>query len=116
MKKIYKIKVNDRIFEVELEEVKEVEGNIENANILKENDRNNESKSNGYVVNAPMPGNIFEIKVESGQKVNKGDILIVLESMKMESEILAEKSGIIGNVFIEKGMQVVLGDKLLIIE
>ena len=62
---------------------------------------------------APMPGNINAVKVTAGQQVKKGDVLIILESMKMENEIYAEKDGKIGQVFVQKGATVETGTPLV---
>ena len=62
---------------------------------------------------APMPGNINAVKVTSGQQVKKGDVLVVLEAMKMENDIFAEKDGKIGQVFVQKGATVQTGSPLV---
>lgn len=62
---------------------------------------------------APMPGNINAVKVTAGQQVKKGDVLIILEAMKMENEIYAEKDGKIGQVFVQKGATVETGTPLV---
>lgn len=62
---------------------------------------------------APMPGNINAVKVTAGQQVKKGDVLIILEAMKMENEIYAEKDGKIGQVFVQKGVTVETGTPLV---
>lgn len=62
---------------------------------------------------APMPGNINAVKVSAGQQVKKGDVLIILEAMKMENEIYAEKDGKIGQVFVQKGATVETGTPLV---
>lgn len=62
---------------------------------------------------APMPGNINAVKVTSGQQVKKGDVLVVLEAMKMENEIYAERDGKIGQVFVQKGATVGTGTPLV---
>ena len=64
-------------------------------------------------VNAPMPGNINAVKVSSGQQVKKGDVLVILEAMKMENEIVAPKDGKIGQVFVQKGATVQTGAPLV---
>ena len=52
----------------------------------------------GTKVNAPMPGTILDVKVSQGQAVKKGDILLILEAMKMENEILAPQDGSVAQV------------------
>lgn len=66
----------------------------------------------GETINAPLPGTVLDIKVSAGQNVNKGDILFVLEAMKMENEILAAHDGVIASVNVEKGAAVNAGDVL----
>ena len=66
----------------------------------------------GEKVNAPMPGTINAVKVTSGQQVKKGDVLFVLEAMKMENEIYADKDGKVGQVFVQKGASVNTGAPL----
>ena len=69
----------------------------------------------GEVVKSPMPGNILKINVSQGQKVNVGDVLIVLEAMKMENEIVATKSGTVAQIVTAKGAVVETGAPLVVI-
>ena len=69
----------------------------------------------GEVVKSPMPGNILKINVAPGQKVEEGDVLIVLEAMKMENEIVATKSGTVAQVAVSKGAVVETGAPLVVI-
>ena len=69
----------------------------------------------GEVVTSPMPGNILKINVTQGQKVNEGDVLIVLEAMKMENEISATKSGTVAQINVTKGAVVETGTPLVVI-
>ena len=57
----------------------------------------------GEVVKSPMPGNILKINVSQGQTVKEGDVLIVLEAMKMENEIVAPKGGTVAQIAVSKG-------------
>lgn len=63
-------------------------------------------------VNAPMPGKILEVKANAGQVVKKGDVLVVLEAMKMENEIVASQDGTVASVNVEVGRSVEAGDIL----
>lgn len=69
----------------------------------------------GEVVKSPMPGNILKINVAPGQKVEEGDVLIVLEAMKMENEIVATKSGTVAQIAVSKGAVVETGAPLVVI-
>ena len=69
----------------------------------------------GEPIVAPMPGNILKINVSAGQAVKEGDVLVVLEAMKMENEILAPKNGTITQVMVSKGTTVDTGAPLVVI-
>ena len=64
-------------------------------------------------VNAPLSGNIWKILVSLNQSVNEGDTLLILEAMKMETEIKAAHSGIVANINIKEGDSVTVGQVLL---
>ena len=69
----------------------------------------------GEAVNAPMPGNILKVNVANGQAVKEGDVLVVLEAMKMENEIMAPKNGTVTQVLVQKGSTVDTGAPLVVI-
>lgn len=60
----------------------------------------------GTAVKSPMPGTILKVNVSAGQKVNEGDVLFILEAMKMENEIVAPVSGTVSQVVASKGASV----------
>ncbi len=60
----------------------------------------------GEVVKAPMPGNILRVEVTQGATVKAGDLLVILEAMKMENEILAPRDGTVAQVAVSKGATV----------
>ena len=64
---------------------------------------------------APLAGNIFKVLVKTGQAVEEGDVVIILEAMKMETEIRAFRRGVIGDVNVKVGDAVSVGDSLLTI-
>ena len=69
----------------------------------------------GEAVNAPMPGTILKVNVTQGQAVKAGDVLCVLEAMKMENEIMAPKAGTVTQVVVSKGASVDTGAPLVVI-
>ena len=69
----------------------------------------------GEAVNAPMPGNILKVNVTAGQSVNEGDVLVILEAMKMENEIMAPKAGTVAQVLVSKGSTVDTGAILVVL-
>ena len=69
----------------------------------------------GEAVSAPMPGTIVKVNVTAGQAVKAGDVLCVLEAMKMENDITAPKAGTVTQVVAAKGASVNSGDPLVVI-
>ena len=60
----------------------------------------------GQTINAPMPGTILKVNVANGQAVKKGDVLMILEAMKMENEIMAPCDGTVAGVSVAQGASV----------
>ncbi|MBR2955160.1 MAG: biotin/lipoyl-binding protein [Ruminococcus sp.] len=69
----------------------------------------------GETVAAPMPGNILRIDVNQGDVVKSGQVLVILEAMKMENEIVAPKDGTVAQIVTSKGAVVDTGSPLVII-
>ncbi len=127
MKK-YMIKLNGKVYEVEIEEVsKETSDAILEkqgaASATKEAAPTAVEKetpaqpsapvAGAETVEAPMPGNIVNVAVKVGDQVKKGQLLVVLEAMKMENEIVAARDGQISSVNVSKGDAVNPGDVLV---
>lgn len=66
----------------------------------------------GEAINAPLPGTVLDVKVSAGQAVKKGDIIVIIEAMKMENEVLAPRDGVVAGVFVQKGSSVDTGAAL----
>ena len=69
----------------------------------------------GDAVTAPMPGNILKVNVNVGDAVKEGQVLVVLEAMKMENEIMAPKNGTVTQVVVSKGSTVDTGAPLVVL-
>lgn len=68
------------------------------------------------VIEAPMPGNIWKIVVSEGDQVKSGDVLLILEAMKMENEIVAPRDGIVASINTTTGASVNTGEKLVVLD
>ncbi len=96
MKK-YRINVNGSLYEVEIEEMQAP------ATMSAPKPAAPAPAGAGTKVNAPMPGTILDVRVQNGAKVKKGDVLVILEAMKMENEIQAPCDGTVTSVGVRKG-------------
>ena len=73
------------------------------------------SNASGETVTSPMPGNILSVNVQNGAAVKKGDVLMVLEAMKMENEIMSPCDGTVVSVNVQSGASVETGAVLCVI-
>lgn len=64
-------------------------------------------------VEAPMPGNIWKVLVKEGEQVKEGQVLLILEAMKMENEIMAAADGVVASIHVSEGASVNVGDILV---
>lgn len=71
--------------------------------------------ASGTVVSSPLPGNVLAIEVNPGEAVKAGQVLVLIEAMKMENEIVAPCDGVVKQILVNKGAVVATGDKLLVI-
>ncbi|MDI4654668.1 MULTISPECIES: sodium-extruding oxaloacetate decarboxylase subunit alpha [Pseudoalteromonas] len=106
----YSVKVDGKVYDVVVAqggELKEV--TLKDSELIPQS----ASASAGETLNAPLAGNIFKVKVKPGQTVNEGDVVIIMEAMKMETEIRAAHSGTIAEVLVAEGDSVATGDALI---
>lgn len=117
MKK-YKVNVNGTVFEVEVEDITgaaaPAAAPVAAAPVAAPAPA--AAPAGGEAVSSPMPGNILAVNVAAGQAVKKGEVLMVLEAMKMENEIMAPCDGTIGAVNVTKGAAVETGTLLCTIQ
>ena len=115
MKK-YKVNVNGSLYEITLEVVDGAEAAAAPAPAAAPAAPAAAAPAGGEKVCAPMPGNILDVKVASGAVVKKGDVLAILEAMKMENEIMAPCDGKVASVSVQKGNAVDTGALLCVIQ
>lgn len=72
--------------------------------------------SSGYTVKCPLPGTVLSVKVAVGDTVSRGQTLVILEAMKMENNIDADRGGVVKQILVQQGATVMEGDTLLVIE
>ena len=113
--KVYKIKVNGKSYRVELEEIEQVDS------APLEEKRKQETKkivdnSGVKEVVSPIQGQVTNIKVKVGDKVQKGDVLIIVEAMKLENEVVSPFEGQVAEILVTKGQNVKAKDVIVTIE
>lgn len=74
------------------------------------------AQAGANAVPAPLPGNINAVNFSVGQSVKAGDVVIILEAMKMENEIVSPKAGTLTKIYVQKGAVVNTGDPLFDVE
>lgn len=127
MIKQYKITVNGKLYDVSVEEVGEILGGVQasktistfvnkdNANTNNNNEKQISNKTqdsipideNAISIKAPMPGTILSFNVSVGDTVSEGQVLAILEAMKMENELVSPASGKVKSIHVEKGSSVI---------
>ena len=113
--KVYKIKVNGKSYRVELEAIEQVD------TAPLEEKRKQESKKlvnndGGKEVVSPIQGQVTDVKVKVGDKVQKGDVLLIVEAMKLENEVVSPFEGQVTEILETKGQNVKAKDPIVIIE
>jgi oxaloacetate decarboxylase alpha subunit len=117
-KEVYTISVGGQSYTVEVEEGGDITGMVpvDGAAPLAPNTGSAPSAApagGGEPVPAPLAGNIFKVLVQPGQAVQEGDVLLILEAMKMETEVRASRAGTVGTVSVSVGDSVAVGDTLM---
>lgn len=131
------INVNDNSYEVEVEEVNKLDGSqmtrkprraakqesapaaqTETKEVVEEVKEVKEVVASGdqEVVDSPMPGNIWKVQVAEGDSVKAGDVLFILEAMKMENDIVSPIDGTVVSLAVTEGTAVDTGETLAIVE
>ena len=113
--KIYKIKVNGKSYRVELEEIEQVDTAPLEEKKRQENKRIVDNSGAKEVV-SPIQGQVTNIKVKPGDKVQKGNVLLIVEAMKLENEVVSPFEGQVVEVLVTKGQNVKAKDVIVTIE
>ncbi len=131
--KTFKVNVDGQVYNVIVEEVVEskqetkinrpvvksnssVKTEIKTDAVKPQDDNASNMDHEGMAVKAPMPGSVIDIKVSEGDNIKEGDLLLILEAMKMENEITSYFTGSVKKIMISKGDTVNNGDILMVIE
>ncbi len=112
----YTVIVNGQKYNVQVKEG--LDANVEVKSVSKAPAPASEvtpSSSSGYEVKSNLPGTVFKIVVANGQSVKEGDVLLVLEAMKMEIEVVAPQDGVVNSILVNQGDSVEDGQTLVII-
>lgn len=104
--KVYKVKVNGKVYEVELESVKESDAKIVAPATQAAPTSAPVTSGAGEDLKAPMAGTILDVKVTVGQTVKVGDVVCILEAMKLENEVVANANGVVTAIAVSKGAAV----------
>ena len=118
--KVYKVKVNGKVYEVELESVSEKAGSIAAPQAAPQAAQPQAAPAPvatgaASELCAPMAGTILDVKVSVGQTVNAGDVVCILEAMKLENEVVAVNGGVVKSIAVSKGDAVQNGQLLVVI-
>ena len=113
MKK-YRVTVNGTVYEVELEELTGAAPAPVSAPAAAP--APSAAPAAGEQITAPMPGTILAVNVSAGQAVKKGEVLMILEAMKMENEIMCPRDGVVASVHTSKGSAVESGALLCVLQ
>ena len=111
--KVYKVKVNGKVYEVEVEAVNEKKGNIEAPKAEVKHDA---APSGAKTIEAPIAGKVLDIKVKVGDVIKENQTVAVIEAMKLENEIQSMYAGKVVDILVNAGDSVKNKDALIIVE
>lgn len=115
--KIYKIKVNGKTYKVELEAMEEVASKeTPKVETKKEETKPAVSTGNGNTVVSPIQGTVLDVKVKVGDQVKKGQVVCIVEAMKLENEVVSTFEGTVSEVLVSKGNQVASKAGLIVVK
>ena len=104
--KIYKVKVNGKSYRVELESIEQVASQAVTETKKEEKPTSAPTpvaSGEGRPVESPIQGTVVNVKVSAGATVKKGDVLVVVEAMKLENDVVSPYDGVVGDILVKKG-------------
>lgn len=102
--KIYKVKVNGKTYRVELESIEQVASDkVTEAKPEEAKKAAPVASGEGKTVESPIQGSVVNVKASVGQNVKKGDVLIVVEAMKLENDVVSPYDGVVSEILVKKG-------------
>ncbi len=107
MKK-FKVRIDGREYHVEVER--------EGEKIVEAGEERKEKEIKEKILSAPMPAKVIKVNCKAGEKVKQGDVLVIIEAMKMENEILSPGDGTIKDVMVEEGTNVSQDERMITFE
>ncbi len=108
----YKVSVNGKVYEVVVEKV-DNDFVVEESKAVVENTVASAPSTDATVMNSPIQGAVLKVLVKPGQAVKRGEPVVVIEAMKLENDIVAEKDGIIDEVYVSERQVVDNGTPLV---
>ena len=116
--KIYKVKVNGKSYRVELESIEQV-----GSDTVKETKKEDKPAASapvatgeGRKVESPIQGTVVNVKVSVGQTVKKGDVLLVVEAMKLENDVVSPYDGSVSEILVKKGDNVTAKQAIVVVK
>jgi len=128
MRRKFTVTINGIAYEVEVEELEEVPEGMPPSDDLsglvpavskvspQPSSPSEEALEEKVIISAPFPAQVLSIKKNIGDNVREGEVLLILEAMKMEIEISSPRDGIIDEILVEEGKRVESGEKLLTVK
>ena len=113
--KIYKININGKSYRVELEAIEQID-TVPLEEKKKQETKKIVSNDGNKEVVSPIQGQVTNIKVTVGDKVQKGDVLLIIEAMKLENEVVSPFEGQVAQILVTKGQNVKAKEPIIVIE
>ena len=114
--KIYKVKVNGKTYRVELESIEQVESDKVTEAKPEAKKAAPVATGEGKTVESPIQGSVVNVKASVGQSVKKGDVLIVVEAMKLENDVVSPYDGVVSEILVKKGEGVTAKQPIAVIK